>query len=142
MKLQKRGAAAPLVTLVLLFAAGGAPAAKLKMPAGMGGVPDIGAISCTVFNEMMVIGPLGTRHSLLTWAAGHYTATTGKSLEQLAAEAGQAGQTWNYDRLAEQLVAYCAANPKAMTSDAARTLAASWAPSSRVPRHLVARIDM
>jgi hypothetical protein len=113
--------AAVLGTLLALTA-GGAAAGKLVMPKGMGGVPDIGAIPCSVFNEMIVVAPLGTRHSLLTWSAGYLQAVTGKSLQDVADAADAAGGPWTYDRLAGELAAFCAANPKSATRDAAADL--------------------
>lgn len=109
--------------LFLLLAAGLASAEKLAMPRGMGGVPDIGAIPCSVINEMMVVAPLGTRHSLVTWSAGYLNALTGKTLQEVTDSAGATGGAWTYARLADDLVAYCTANPKAVTRDAVVKLA-------------------
>jgi hypothetical protein len=108
---------------LLAVAAGPAAAEKLVMPAGMGGVPDIGHIPCAVFNEMMVVAPLGTRHSLLTWTAGYLKGSSGKSLQELADHAPTAGKPWTYESIAEELVAYCAAQPAATTDAAAVALA-------------------
>lgn len=123
LRVTKRAAllAAP-VAAGLLLAAAGASAGRLKMPEGMGGVPDIGAIPCSVFNQMLVVGPRGTRHSLLTWAAGYFQATTGKTLDQLVTAAEAGGQSWDWERLSGHFVSYCAANPKALTSDAVKDL--------------------
>lgn len=113
-----------VLATVLTMAASAAMADKLKMPVGMGGVPDIGAIPCSVLNEMIKIGPLGTRHSLLTWSAGYLQALSGKSLQTLVDEAGKAGGgAWTYDRIAADLAGYCVANPKAVTHEAAANLA-------------------
>jgi hypothetical protein len=112
-----------LYALVLLLAAGSAPAGKLTLPPGMGGVPDIGAVPCSVLTDMMRVGPLGTRHSLLTWTAGYLKALSGKSLQELADAASAAGRSWTYAQLGDDLVAYCAANPGALTADAATSLA-------------------
>lgn len=106
-----------LIMLVLLLS-NAALADKLKLPPGMGGVPDIGAIPCEVFNNMIVIEPLGTKRLLLTWAQGYYRAKTGKTIDEIIEEAGKDGQTWNFDSLTEQFVDYCAANPEAQTSAA------------------------
>jgi hypothetical protein len=112
-----------LHALVLLLAAGPASAGKLTLPPGMGGVPDIGAIPCSVLTDMMRIGPLGTRHSLLTWTAGYLKALSGKSLQELTDAASVAGRSWTYAQLGDDLVGYCAANPTAVTADAATSLA-------------------
>ena len=105
-----------MVTTMLLSNA--VLAEKLKLPAGMGGVPDIGAIPCEVFNNMMVIGPLGTKRLLLTWAEGYYFAKSGKTMDEIIESAAQAGQTWDFDNLTGHLVDYCAADPEALTSAA------------------------
>ncbi len=98
-------------------------AEKIALPPGMGGVPDIGAIPCRVFTEMLVIGPLGTRHSLLTWANGYFYARNEKNLDELIAAAA-AGDDWDFTRLTEHFVEYCAANPEAMTREAVVSLGA------------------
>jgi hypothetical protein len=102
-----------------LLAAGGVLADRLTMPRGMGGVPDIGAIPCSVFTEMTVVAPLGTRHSLLTWSAGYLQGLSGKSLQELA---DAAGGEWTYDRIATELQTYCKDNPKSVTREAAVNL--------------------
>ncbi|MEZ5562830.1 MAG: hypothetical protein R3F27_07750 [Gammaproteobacteria bacterium] len=112
-----------LPALALLLAAGSASAEKLVMPRGMGGVPDIGAIPCEVYNDMMRIGPLGTRHSLITWSAGYLNAVTGKSLQEVVNAADRTGPAWTYDRLGDELTAFCKANPKALTRDAVLSVA-------------------
>lgn len=129
------GSGTVLCALMLLLGCSSAMAEKLVMPKGMGGVPDIGAIPCSVFNEMSVVAPLGTRHSLLTWSAGYLQALTGRSLQQLSDTAGPADQPWTYDRLAAELAAYCEANPQAVTRDAAAALARALgvAPSPQSP---------
>jgi hypothetical protein len=93
-------------------------AEKLKLPAGMGGVPDIGAIPCEVFNNMIEIGPLGTKRSLLTWAEGYYFAKSGKTIDKILADAHEAGTSWDFDSLTGHFVEYCAADPQALTSAA------------------------
>jgi len=95
-----------------------ASAEKLQLPPGMGGVPDIGAISCDVFNKMMVIGPLGTKLLLLTWAQGYYHAKSGQTIDEILKAAQEAGQPWDFDSLTGHLADYCAANPEALTSAA------------------------
>jgi len=113
-----------LPVLALLLAAGSASAEKLIMPPGMGGVPDIGAIPCAVYNDMMRIGPLGTRHSLITWSAGYLLAVTGKPLQEAVNAADRTGPPWTYARLGDELTGYCADNPEAMTRDAVKEVAA------------------
>lgn len=100
-----------------------AAAAPLKLPEGMGGVPDIGAIPCRVLTEMLVIGPKGTRLSLLTWAEGYYFAKTGKSLDEIL-EGRPADEQNDFFGLTDQLVDYCAANPDAITREAVVELGA------------------
>ncbi|MBM4195590.1 MAG: hypothetical protein FJ197_00630 [Gammaproteobacteria bacterium] len=110
---------------MLALGATNAAAELLPLPDGMGGVSDIGAIQCSVYSNMIRIGPLGSRLSLLTWAAGYYAATSGKTLHALATAPGQPGGPWDFDRLTTHLVDYCAANPQAVTADAVRDLAAN-----------------
>lgn len=112
-----------LPALALLLAAGSASAEKLVMPRGMGGVPDIGAIPCEVYNDMMRIGPLGTRHSLITWSAGYLNAVTGKPLQEVVNAVDRTGPAWTYNRLGDELTAFCKANPKALTRDAVLSVA-------------------
>jgi hypothetical protein len=112
-----------LPALALLLAAGTASAEKLVMPDGMGGVPDIGAIPCKVFTDMIRVAPLGTRHSLITWSAGYLQAVTGKPLQEVVNAADRAGPPWTYDRLGNELAAWCKGNPDAVTRDAVAGLA-------------------
>ena len=114
-----------LPALVLLLAAGGASAEQLVMPKGMGGVPDIGAIPCEVYSEMVRIAPLGSRHSLITWSAGYLQAVTGQPLQEVVNAADRTGPPWTYDRLGDELTAYCKSNPKALTRDAVLSVARS-----------------
>ena len=80
----------------------------------MGGVPDIGAIPCDVFNKMIVIGPLGTKRLLLTWAEGYYQAKSGKTIDELI-EIAEESQSWDFDSLTGHFTDYCAANPETLT---------------------------
>lgn len=123
MKLPRMSFRHALPALVLLLAAGGAPAEKLEMPRGMGGVPDIGAIPCKVFSEMVRISPLGSRHSLITWAAGYLQAARGKSLQELVDATDGKGSPWTYQRLGDELTTFCKANPEALTRDAVESIA-------------------
>lgn len=93
-------------------------AAPLKLPEGMGGVPDIGAIPCSVFSEMLVIGPKGTRLSLLTWAEGYYYARTGKSLDEILGSEPNADEAYDFFGLTDHFVEYCAEHPEALTREA------------------------
>jgi hypothetical protein len=95
-----------------------ASADKLMLPPGMGGVPDIGAIPCDVFNKMIVVGPLGTKRLLLTWAEGYYHAKTGKTFDEILQDVETAGQSWDFDSLTGHFVDYCAADPEAHTAAA------------------------
>lgn len=122
LKSLKVGSVAALLVTGLMLAGAPADAAKLKLPQGMGGVPDIGAIPCEVFSKMIVPGPKGTRLSLLTWAAGNFAASSGKSLQELVDAAELAGESWDFDRLTGHMVGYCAANPTALTRDAVADL--------------------
>ena len=123
-----------LPALALLLAAGGASAEKLLMPDGMGGVPDIGAIPCKVFTDMIRVAPLGSRHSLITWSAGYLQAVTGRPLQEVVNAADRTGPPWTYDRLGNELAAWCRENPDAVTRDAvasvARSLAATTGPAA------------
>lgn len=125
MKLMNRNYRRPaLAALVLLFAASGASAEPLVMPRGMGGVPDIGAIPCEVFSEMVRISPLGSRHSLITWSAGYLQGVTGKPLQDVLNAADRTDPPWTYQRVGDELTAFCKANPKVTTRDAVAALAA------------------
>lgn len=117
-----------LPALALLLAASGASAEKLVMPSGMGGVPDIGAIPCEVYNEMVRIAALGSRHSLITWSAGYLQAVTGKPLQEVVNAADRTGPPWTYNRLGDELTAFCKANPESLTRDAVLSLAGSLTP--------------
>lgn len=97
-------------------------AEKLRLPSGMGGVPDIGAIPCRVFSEMIVVGPLGTKRLLLTWAEGYYRAKSGKTIDEILEDANSTGHAWNFDSLTGHLVDYCAADPEALTATAVADL--------------------
>lgn len=110
------------VMMVLLLMGSSANAEKLRLPPGMGGVPDIGAIPCDVFSKMIVVGPLGTKRLLLTWAQGYYRANSGKTIDEILADTNGAGQVWDFERLTGHLVDYCAANPEALTSAAVADL--------------------
>lgn len=114
--------------IVLAASANPALADRLRVPQGMGGVPDIGAIPCSVLNEMVQRAPLGTRHSLLTWAAGYLNASTGLTLQQVAD--GAPGGAWTYDRLALALAGYCADNPERSTREAVVDLAGKLRPAA------------
>jgi len=122
-----------LLGSVLLMAAGSAVADRLTMPRGMGGVPDIGAIPCSVFNQMLVVAPFGTRHSLVTWSAGYVQARSGKSLQEAVTAAGGTSGGWTYDRIAGDLEAFCAANPGAVTGDAAASVAKALQVAQKSP---------
>ena len=95
-----------------------AAANELRLPDGMGGVPDIGAIPCHVFSEMLTVGPMGTRLSLLTWADGYLYAQSQQTMEEIVVQAMQRGDRWDFDRLTDHFVDYCAANPDDFTRDA------------------------
>lgn len=117
----KSGRAA--TALALLLAAGGASAEKLVMPNGMGGVPDIGSIPCVLFIDMIRVAPQGTRHSLITWSAGYLESITGKSLQETVNAADRTGPAWTYQRLGDELEAFCRAKPEALTREAVFSLA-------------------
>jgi len=111
-----------LLLIAMLWVSGAAQAERLRLPNGMGGVADIGAIPCGVFSEMLVIGPLGTRLSLLTWADGFYYARTDKTMEEIVADARDAGESWDFYRLTDHLAEYCEKNPDAVTREAVISL--------------------
>ncbi len=110
------------VMMVVMFLSNVAIAEKLRLPSGMGGVPDIGAIPCDVFSKMIVVGPLGTRRLLLTWAQGYYRAKSGKTIDEIIGATENAGQAWDFASLTGHLVDYCAANPEDLTSAAVADL--------------------
>jgi len=111
-----------MLIVMLVLMADSAYAEKLRLPSGMGGVPDIGAIPCDVFNQMIVVGPLGTKRLLLTWAQGYYRANSGKTIDEILAGSNDPGKAWNFDSLTGHLVDYCAANPEVLTSAAVADL--------------------
>ncbi len=88
----------------------------------MGGVPDIGAIPCHVFSKMLVIGPKGTRLSLLTWAAGYFNARTGKNIDEVLNSKPASENPQDFFSVTDHFVNYCAANPDAQTRDAVVSL--------------------
>lgn len=110
------------VVATILLAGNTALAERLELPKGMGGVADIGAIPCSVFSEMLVIGPLGTRLSLLTWADGYYYAKTARTMDEIVAAAKREGESWDFDRLTDHFASYCSDNPDATTRDAVVSL--------------------
>ena len=112
----------PLIAMASLLFANIGLAERLELPKGMGGVADIGAIPCGVFNQMLVIGPLGTRLSLLTWADGYYYARTEMTMDQIVAAAKESGEAWDFERLTDHFAEFCAANPEAITRDAVVSL--------------------
>ena len=105
-----------------MLAGSAVSAERLELPQGMGGVADIGAIPCSVFSNMLVIGPLGTRLSLLTWADGYYYAKTARTMDEIVAAAKQDGESWDFDRLTDHFASYCSDNPDATTRDAVVSL--------------------
>jgi len=111
-----------LIAMVSMLSTGVALAERLELPKGMGGVADIGTVPCEVFNQMLVIGPLGTRLSLLTWADGYYYARTEKTMDELVAAAKQSGDSWDFERLTDHFTEFCAENPEAITRDAVVSL--------------------
>ena len=119
------------VAALAILATGNSAAKELTLPAGMGGVPDIGAIPCSVFTNMLVIGPLGTRHSLLTWTEGYLYAKTNRSMEEIVSGANAAGGTWNFGSITDHFVSYCEANPEASTGEAAQDLSAQLVGASK-----------
>ncbi len=111
------------VVALSTLTAGTSAAKEIMLPDGMGGVPDIGTIPCSVFTQMLVIGPLGTKHSLLTWAEGYLYAKTDRSMEELVSEANAAGAGWNFTALTDHFVSYCQEHPEAVTKSAVQDLA-------------------
>jgi len=111
-----------LIAMVSMLFTSVALAERLELPKGMGGVADIGTIPCDVFNQMLVVGPQGTRLSLLTWADGYYYARTEKTMDELVAAAKQSGESWDFERLTDHFTEFCAANPEAITRDAVVSL--------------------
>jgi hypothetical protein len=111
-----------LLTLSLLMFGSATQAERLELPKGMGGVADIGTVPCEVFTRMLVIGPKGTRLSLLTWADGYYYARTEMTLDEIVAAANKSGESWDFERLTDHFAEFCAANPEAITRDAVVSL--------------------
>lgn len=101
-----------------VFACLSASAGQIQLPSGMGGVPNIGAIPCSVFNEMLVIGPKGVRHSLLTWAEGYFFARTGQTLDEIIEGTPDADESYDFYGITDRFVDFCATNPDALTRDA------------------------
>jgi len=103
-------------------------AAELKLRPGMTGVPDLGAISCETFNQMHPAGPTGMEQAVLTWAQGYFYALSGKTTNEILAALPDGGAEWNFDRLTDHIVEYCAARPEATIPDAAADLWAQLRP--------------
>ncbi len=121
--LRKAFTAFAAVVALSTLTAGNSAAKEILLPDGMGGVPDIGTIPCNIFTQMLVIGPLGTRHSLLTWAEGYLYAKTDRSMEELVSEANAAGAGWSFTALTDHFVSYCQEHPEAVTKSAVQDLA-------------------
>jgi len=111
-----------IATAVALMLTHSAVAEPLELRPGMGGVADIGAANCSVFNEMHYNGPSGTRQNALTWFEGYLYANTGEHIDSVLA--GQTGNlTWDFDSLTDVIVKYCRENPDDAVAEAALYLA-------------------
>lgn len=108
-----------LVAALLLVLAAPLAHAELQLRPGMTGVADLGAISCSTFNDIYPNGPTGLRQAALYYAEGYIYAKTGKSIDE--ALAGQEG-AWDFDSLTNVIVDYCANNPEAQVSNAVEAL--------------------
>lgn len=107
------------IFLAALILPGLAPAADpIELPPGMGGVPDIGAVPCSVFSNMLVIGQKGVRHSLLTWTEGYLFARTGKTLDEIILAAPEDARPYDFFGITDRFIEFCADNPEALTRDA------------------------
>jgi len=110
--------AAMLALALTLVFADTAFAERLTLRPGMTGVPDLGAISCELFNEIHPNGPTGLEQMILTWAGGYFYARTGKTIDEVLALPSNAGEAWDFDSLTGHIVAYCAAHPDAQVPEA------------------------
>ena len=108
-----RTARAGAVLALCLLGAAGAQA-DLQLRPGMTGVADLGAISCATFNAMYPNGPTGLRQAALYYAEGYIYAQSGKSIDELLATRTD---DWDFDRITDAIVDYCAAEPEARVSD-------------------------
>lgn len=108
-----------LVLSMLAFVASGeSTTSRVKIHPGMGGVSDIGATDCALFNEMHYNGPTGMEHHVLTWVQGYVHAQTGANIDTLL-ESLPDGGGWDFDSLTGVFVEHCKANPEAKVSEAA-----------------------
>jgi len=115
-----------VLSLLVVFMITGAASAenttsRVKIHPGMGGVSDIGATDCALFNEMHYNGPTGMEHHVLTWVQGYVHAKTGANIDTLL-EPLPDGGGWDFDSLTGVFVDYCKANPDAKVSEAAISL--------------------
>ena len=105
-----------MLLLVSLFALP-APAAPIALHPGMGGVPNLGAIRCAMYNEIYPNGPTGLRQATLYWTDGYVYARTGKTLDDFLA--GRPGANrWTFDTLTGHVVEFCRAHPDMQVSAA------------------------
>lgn len=101
-----------------LLACLSAAADPIQLPSGMAGVPNIGAIPCHVFTEMLDKGPKGVRLSLLTWAEGYFFARSGETLNEMIETAPKTDEAYDFYGITDRFVEFCAANPDSLTHEA------------------------
>ncbi len=91
---------------------------RIRIHPGMGGVSDIGATDCALFNEMHYNGPTGMEHHVLTWVQGYVFAKTGSNIDAMLDKIPDGGG-WDFASLTGVFVDYCKANPTEPVSTAA-----------------------
>jgi hypothetical protein len=94
----------------------------LEMRPGMGGVGDIGAMSCQAFSVMHSKGQSGSRQAVLYWTEGLVFARTGKSMDSFLAGLPDGGAAWNFESLTGHVVDWCEAHPEAPVNAAVEDL--------------------
>jgi hypothetical protein len=118
--MRRRGRLALAALLAAL--AGPAVAGHLDLRPGMGGVGDVGAMSCQAFGIMHAKGQSGSRQAVLYWTEGLVFARSGKGLEAYLSGLPDGGARWNFESLTGHVVDWCAAHPQAPVSAAVEDL--------------------
>lgn len=103
--------------LVVALLAAPALAAPLALHPGMGGVPNLGAIRCSTYNDIYPNGPAGLRQATLYFTDGYVYARTGRTLDDFLAGRSDA-DAWNFDTLTGHVVDFCVAHPELQVSAA------------------------
>ena len=118
------------VILALLVSGSALAAGPLALRPGMGGVADLGAITCAKYMEIHPWGPAGMEQAALTWAEGYMFARSGMTMDEILAAQPTDGPDWNFDTLTGHIVDYCATRPDASVPEAVASLWEELRPSA------------